>query len=107
MAMTTDLGREMAVAREAARLAGTYLVERLGNAHAQGDKAARDALREVDRGAEQLLIEAIHAAFPEDAILWEEGDLAESSADRCWLIDPLDSATTSRTVGRTLLQPSP
>jgi hypothetical protein len=48
MAMTTDLGREMAVAREAARLAGAYLVEQLAMAHVQGDKAARDAIREVD-----------------------------------------------------------
>lgn len=87
-----DLSRELAVAQQAARAAGAYLVHHLGAAQAQKAKAARDIQLDVDLGAEAMLLEAIHAAFPDDEILSEEAEQTVQSAQRLWIIDPLDGS---------------
>jgi myo-inositol-1(or 4)-monophosphatase len=87
-----DLASELAVAQTAARTAGAYLAERLGSARAQAYKAARDAQLDVDLGAQALLMDAIHSAFPDDAILSEEADPPGETAPRLWIIDPLDGS---------------
>jgi myo-inositol-1(or 4)-monophosphatase len=87
-----DLASELAVAQTAARTAGAYLAERLGSAQAQAYKAARDAQLDVDLGAQALLLDAIHSAFPADAILSEEADPPGEIARRLWIIDPLDGS---------------
>ncbi|HEU0026350.1 MAG TPA: inositol monophosphatase family protein [Ktedonobacterales bacterium] len=87
-----DLARELAVAQSAARAAGAYLAQRLGSARVQVYKAARDAQLDVDLGAEALLLDAIRSAFPDDAILSEEADPPGETAQRQWIIDPLDGS---------------
>lgn len=87
-----DLRQELATAQQAARAAGEYLVQKLGDAQVRTYKAARDAQLDVDLGAEAILINAIHAAFPDDAILSEEADVAAQAASRRWIIDPLDGS---------------
>lgn len=87
-----DLSAELAVAQEAARNAGAYLLQRLGTAQVQTFKAARDAQLDVDLAAESLLLDAIRSTFPEDAILSEEADSSIQAAPRRWIIDPLDGS---------------
>ena len=87
-----DLSRDSVVAQGAARAAGAYLVQRLGRAQGQKSKAARDTQLDVDLGAEKLVLNALHEAFPDDAILSEEGDSPPSTASRLWIIDPLDGS---------------
>ncbi len=58
-------------------------------------KRANDFVTEVDRAAEAAIIEAVHAAYPDHAILGEESGSvgpAEKSEYR-WIVDPLDGTT--------------
>ena len=59
-------------------------------------KGANDFVTQVDRAAESAVIDTIHQAFPDHAILGEEsGALAGTAAksEYRWIIDPLDGTT--------------
>jgi len=59
-------------------------------------KRHNDFVTEVDHAAEQAVIEVLHRAYPEHAILAEEsGATAGSSGESeyTWIIDPLDGTT--------------
>ncbi|MGH2467303.1 MAG: inositol monophosphatase family protein [Candidatus Limnocylindrales bacterium] len=91
---------ELALATDAARRAGALQLEHLGRLHHIEAKGPRDIVTEADTLSEQLILEAIRAAYPDDAIIAEEsghhrgrrGQGPEPSAGigRAWLIDPLD-----------------
>lgn len=83
------------VAIAAADKAGDWIVyhHRAIDALNIEEKQARDYVSEVDKGAEERIINTILAAFPEDGIKGEEGgDLNPQSAVQ-WIIDPLDGTT--------------
>lgn len=80
------------VAERAARKAGAYLLEHWGKIKPEqiDEKGQNDFVTFVDKNAEQLIIDEIHATFPEQAILAEErGEEGKPSPVR-WIIDPLD-----------------
>lgn len=60
-------------------------------------KQHNDFVSEVDRAAEQAIIEILQDAYPEHEILAEESGLSESktksSGEFQWIIDPLDGTT--------------
>ncbi len=57
-------------------------------------KGANDFVTEVDMAAEQEIIYHLQKAYPDHAILGEEGGLVgEEDAEYRWLIDPLDGTT--------------
>jgi myo-inositol-1(or 4)-monophosphatase len=59
-------------------------------------KGHSDFVTEVDRAAEQAIIEILRRAFPDHAILAEESGASSGSAGRSeytWIIDPLDGTT--------------
>jgi myo-inositol-1(or 4)-monophosphatase len=62
-------------------------------------KRANDFVTQVDRAAEAAVIETIHQAFPDHAILGEESGAldakgaAAGKATYRWIIDPLDGTT--------------
>jgi myo-inositol-1(or 4)-monophosphatase len=58
-------------------------------------KGPKDFVSEVDRAAEAAIVETLHAAYPDHAILAEEGTAkgANASAEHVWIIDPLDGTT--------------
>jgi len=86
----------LAVAREAARAAGTELLARYERApEGVGTKTtATDLVSEADLAAERAIREVLAAARPGDAVLGEEGgetaaaDGGESGVR--WVVDPLD-----------------
>ena len=85
---------ERKVAIEAVRSAATaikaiYDTESFTTIMKDGDKGP---LTEADLASNRILIEAIEAAFPADAILSEEtaDTPARLSNSRVWIIDPLD-----------------
>lgn len=88
--LTQRLRAAEAVARDAGRLAKHYLVDpaaldvRL--------KGAQDVLTAADGAVERLIVTTLHAAFPRDAFLGEEGGRVEGGAadGPCWIIDPID-----------------
>lgn len=56
------------------------------------EKAKNDFVTEIDKQAEQIIIDTIHEAYPDHAILGEEsGKIGES--EYTWIIDPIDGTT--------------
>ena len=55
-------------------------------------KSLNDLVSEVDRAAEDAIIEVIRGAYPDHSILAEESGESGSS-DHQWIIDPLDGTT--------------
>ena len=61
-------------------------------------KSARDVVTEADHQSEALILDAIRARYPADAILAEEtgehhavaGEAPTSGRGRVWIVDPLD-----------------
>jgi myo-inositol-1(or 4)-monophosphatase len=59
-------------------------------------KRHNDFVTEVDKAAEQAIIEMLHRAFPDHAILAEESGASAGNAgesEYTWIIDPLDGTT--------------
>ena len=58
-------------------------------------KGPKDFVSEVDREAERAIVETLLSAYPDHAILAEEGTAkgANAEAENLWIIDPLDGTT--------------
>jgi myo-inositol-1(or 4)-monophosphatase len=54
------------------------------------EKGPNDFVSEVDRNAEQAIIDVLHSAYPDHGILGEEHGQTYSSDEYTWIIDPLD-----------------
>ncbi len=91
--MATDLHNIRAVARTAAINAGKLLNDRLGEKQSISFKGEIDLVTEMDLAAEQLVIDTIHSAFPDDEILTEESGMIGAHPDSRWIVDPLDGTT--------------
>jgi myo-inositol-1(or 4)-monophosphatase len=89
---------DLSFAKAIAVTAGRLLMDRYERVERVDYKSARDIVTEVDHLSEQLIIDAIRARFPDDAILAEEsGEHATRSGHppttgrgRAWIIDPID-----------------
>ena len=90
-----DVSALLKLARRAANSAADVhrrAIEK-GKFHIHTKASVSDLVTEIDREAEQVLIAAIRAARPNDAILGEEGaDISGDSGVR-WILDPLDGTT--------------
>lgn len=87
-----DLLRDLDLAARLARRAGALLLEHLGRLGA-GDVGAKSAGRDLvtiaDVAGEEMLVEGLKRAFPEDAIEAEETGV-RAVGERTWFVDPLD-----------------
>jgi myo-inositol-1(or 4)-monophosphatase len=82
------------VALDAARSAGKLLREALGGSRRIDYKGhPTNLVTEMDRRSEALIVERIRGAFPDHAILGEEGGARSGHSEYRWLIDPLDGTT--------------
>lgn len=82
------------IANRAARSAGNIItrsLERLDTLKVT-EKQYNDFVTEIDKKAEQVIIEAIHKVYPNHSILAEESGKTEGN-DITWIIDPLDGTT--------------
>jgi myo-inositol-1(or 4)-monophosphatase len=52
-----------------------------------------DLVTEADRTSEKLIVERLHAAFPEHGIYGEEGTRERIDREYRWYVDPLDGTT--------------
>jgi len=87
----TPFSEERDVALAAARQAGAYLKANQHQAVIEQIKSGpNDYATAQDLGAEKLILEAIKAHFPDDAILSEESGDHQAGRDRLWIVDPLD-----------------
>jgi myo-inositol-1(or 4)-monophosphatase len=89
---------ELAFALDIAEGAGRILMDRYERLEQIDYKSARDVVTEADHESEALILAAIRARFPADAILAEEtgehraiaGESPTSGRGRVWIVDPLD-----------------
>ncbi len=86
------------IAVSAARKAGNLIMRNLDRVDQLQvtHKARNDFVTEVDRNAEAAIIDIIRRAYPDHAILAEEGGGSDTSAGDSgvrWIIDPLDGTT--------------
>lgn len=81
---------QLTLAEEAARKAGALLRERFHSPLAVDAEMAHDIKLQLDREAQQLIVECLRSVYPDYAVLGEEG-CADGAADApCWIIDPID-----------------
>ncbi|MBO4884940.1 MAG: inositol monophosphatase [Clostridia bacterium] len=85
-----DMRLRLEAAQDAARQAGAMLLERHGF-HVE-NKAAKDFVTDMDRASEKMIIDALHARFPEDGFYGEETGVSGEN-DGMWVIDPIDGTT--------------
>jgi myo-inositol-1(or 4)-monophosphatase len=82
----------LAIAVEAARMAGALLQERAR--HEAEEVASKstptDLVSEADIASERAIRELLAARRPQDGFVGEEGGSAESSSGLSWVVDPLD-----------------
>jgi myo-inositol-1(or 4)-monophosphatase len=97
--MTRDpAGDDLAFAVALSARAGEILMDRYERLERIDYKSARDVVTEADHLSEELVIEAIRARRPGDAIVAEEsgehravdGEAPTSGRGRVWIVDPLD-----------------
>jgi myo-inositol-1(or 4)-monophosphatase len=92
------LDDDLSFAIALAARAGEVLMDRYERLERIDHKSARDVVTEADHLSEGLIIDAIRARHPGDAILAEEsgehraieGEAPTSGRGRVWIIDPLD-----------------
>ena len=95
--MTSRWSDELDFATDLARKAGALLVDSYERLERIDYKSKRDVVTNADYASEHLVINAIKARYPDDAILAEEsgehaGVLRDDGSHngRTWVIDPLD-----------------
>ena len=85
--------KELDIALAAARAAGTYLMEEYARFEVIPDAPANIST-EADRQSQEIILRAIRAALPTDALCAEEATStlrdAPAGSDRMWIVDPID-----------------
>ncbi|HZX35564.1 MAG TPA: inositol monophosphatase family protein [Thermodesulfobacteriota bacterium] len=76
-----------------AREAGFLLKENLSGPRTIEFKGSVDIVTEMDRKAEELIVNSIRRDFPDHGILTEESIEVVSDSPYRWIIDPLDGTT--------------
>src|SRR5689334_22327816 len=56
-------------------------------------KNRNDFVTQIDKASEAAIIDIIHKAHPDHAILAEESGASAQKSEYCWIIDPLDGTT--------------
>ena len=94
MAVNPDVGTVEALlarAGAAAAAAGRFLVEeRPADLTVESKSTATDAVTQMDRGSEELLVRLLRGKAPTTASSGEEGGERPGSSGVRWVVDPLD-----------------
>ena len=83
------------IAVRAARRAGSIMNRAAlsgGNLEVRS-KRANDFVTQVDRAAEEAIIEIVRKSYPDHGFLAEESGASGAGAETIWVIDPLDGTT--------------
>jgi myo-inositol-1(or 4)-monophosphatase len=76
-----------------AQAAGDLLASNLGGKRTVEMKGEINLVTEMDRRAEDLIVNALAREFPDFAIVAEEGSARQAASGFAWYIDPLDGTT--------------
>jgi myo-inositol-1(or 4)-monophosphatase len=82
--------RALRVAVRAARAAGRVMRRNLRQPKRVKAETSLDIKLELDVRCQKLIERQLHAAFPEIAVLGEEGDSGRMDAAARWVLDPID-----------------
>ncbi len=77
----------------AARGASDILLKYYGKARVVKKKGEIDLLTQADTASEKIIVQTLGSAFPDHAILAEEGSGVEANSPCTWIVDPLDGTT--------------
>lgn len=83
----------MAVAQEAALKAGKILRGHIDGIRKISYKGDINLVTEMDMRSERCVVETLRSAFPDHAIIAEEGTRILNESGYTWIIDPLDGTT--------------
>lgn len=73
-----------------AKHAGEFLKRNFGKTHTVHVKGDRNFATEIDRKAEEMIVEALRRDFPSHGILAEENERRDLANEYLWIVDPLD-----------------
>jgi 3'(2'), 5'-bisphosphate nucleotidase len=84
--------KELEVAKNLAREAGSILMEFYASGAKVHWKGHDDPVTAADHAANEMLVRKLHRHFPNDPVLSEEfpDDPARLAHDRVWMVDPMD-----------------
>ena len=89
--METSLQLELLeLAKRIGREAGELLCQRPTDFELSIKSSAIDFATQMDKASEELIVNRILSARPDDGIIGEEGSSKESKSGVTWVIDPLD-----------------
>jgi fructose-1,6-bisphosphatase/inositol monophosphatase family enzyme len=91
--MNSEYEKELAFAKKMATDAGQIMSSNFGLSAKATWKADNTPLTETDTAVNQLVIDRIQEAFPEDGVLGEEASHA-ADRQRLWVVDPVDGTMT-------------
>jgi myo-inositol-1(or 4)-monophosphatase len=91
-----DISQQLCdVASRLAVAAGELVLEgrKIGLTSITTKSSDTDVVTEFDRASEQLIVEGLRTARPDDAVVGEEGTDSAGASGIRWLIDPIDGTT--------------
>jgi myo-inositol-1(or 4)-monophosphatase len=86
----SELRRALGIAVKAAQAAGTLMRKNLRQTKRVNRQTSHDIKLELDVRCQKLIERMLHAAFPDIALLGEEGDSGAANAAARWVVDPID-----------------
>lgn len=81
------------IAIRAAREGGAILDRFFREGFGVRSKGGPDLVTDADIASERRIVDIIHTAFPNHAILGEEENSGDTTSEHLWVIDPLDGTT--------------
>jgi myo-inositol-1(or 4)-monophosphatase len=87
-----DLKSAVALAEQASRIAGDYLLAHQVETRIIAQKAPDDPLLDVDMESQRLILQTLQSGFPYIEFLSEEAEDQRHSARDYWIIDPVDGS---------------
>jgi len=78
------------LAIDAAKQAGNFLLENFGKVSEITKKGDRNFATNLDKEAEEMIIDKIRTKFPNHGIIAEESGSSAPDREYLWIIDPLD-----------------
>lgn len=88
--MQSDYSEYLAIAREAAHLAGAFLREQFHAVKQVDESLLHDIKLRLDKDCQTLITRHLLEACPQSSILGEEGNSGDADAEFQWVVDPID-----------------
>ena len=85
-----NLKRATTAASEAARSVGALMRRHLPDAKKANEVTQHDIKLELDVRSQKLIERTLRSAFPNVALLGEEGTAGDPNAEHRWVVDPID-----------------